>query len=106
MIGTISSISVATGDGARDAISIIDGAINQVSEMRGRLGAVVNRLDYAITSMSNSRMHTTASQSRIVDADMAVETSKLVKGQILRQSAQYVLSASYMSGQNALGLLR
>lgn len=106
VIGTISSISVATGDGAREAISIIDGAINQVSEMRGQLGAVVNRLDYAITSMSNSRMHTTASQSRIVDADMAVETSKLVKGQILRQSAQYVLSASYMSGQNALGLLR
>lgn len=106
VIGTISSISVASGEGARDAISIIDGAIHQVSEMRGRLGAVVNRLDYAITSMSNSRMHTTASQSRIVDADMAVETSKLVKGQILRQSAQYVLSASYMSGQNALGLLR
>ena len=106
VIGTVSSISVATFGGARDAITIIDGAISQVAEMRSRLGATVNRLGYAIGAMSTQKLNTTASQSRIVDADMAVETSKLVKGQVLRQSAQYVLSATYMSGRNALGLVR
>ena len=106
VIGTVSSISVATFGGARDAITIIDGAISQVAEMRGKLGAIVNRLGYAIGAMSTQKLNTTASQSRIVDADMAVETSKLVKGQVLRQSAQYVLSATYMSGRNALGLVR
>ena len=45
-----------------------------------KLGATVNRLGYAIGAMSTQKLNTTASQSRIVDADMAVETSKLVKG--------------------------
>ena len=106
VIGTVSGISVASAKGAQDAIAIIDGALSKVGLVRARLGAVTGRLGTAISSLSTQQIATSGSVSRIRDADMAVTTSKLVKGQILRQSAQYVISASHLSGRNALGLLR
>ena len=106
VIGTVSGISVASAKGAQEAIAIIDGALSKVGLVRGRLGAVTGRLGTAINSLSTQQIATSGSVSRIRDADMAVTTSKLVKGQILRQSAQYVISASHLSGRNALGLLR
>ena len=66
------SISVATAEGASDAIDRIDAAMVTLNEQRANLGAVSNRLDHTITNLSNVNVNLQASRSRIEDADFAV----------------------------------
>jgi len=100
--GTIAGIDLRTAAGARVALAVIDAALEDVSRARSGLGAVANRLEHAMGSMANQSVNMTAARSRIEDADMAVEMSKLVKAQILSQLAQYVIATA---GRNAQGVL-
>ncbi len=69
------------------ASQIIDTAINQVSVMRGRLGAFEqNTLQTNINSLQVALENVTASESTIADTDFAAETSNLTRTQILVQA--------------------
>jgi len=103
---TISSISVSTASNAQDAIAIIDRALQDVATERAELGAVSNRLDHTINNLGNIVVNTEASQSRIEDADFAVETSNLTKAQILSQAATAMLAQANASKQSVLSLLQ
>ena len=61
--------------------------------MRATLGALENRLGYTIDSLLNQSVNVSAARSRIIDANMAVESAELVKKQILSQAGNFVLSA-------------
>ena len=102
----ISSISVSTSANANSAITAIDGALNKISDARAALGAISNRLDHTIDNLSNVRVNTQASQSRIQDADFAAETSNLTKAQILSQAATAMLAQANASKQSVLSLLQ
>lgn len=67
----IEDIDVNTQEGAKDAISRVDGAIKYVSSVRGRLGAFQNRLESSINSLDVTSENMTAAYSRIMDVDMA-----------------------------------
>jgi flagellin len=85
---------------------IVQNAINQVSSLRGRIGAFQkNTLQTTINSLNVARENVTAAESAIRDADFAMETSQLTRAQILVQSSTAVLQIANTSPQNALQLL-
>ena len=82
----ISAASVANVADAAKALSAVDAAIKQVVEQRSDLGAVSNRLEHTVSNLTNVVTNTEMSRSRIQDADYAVETSNMTRGQILQQA--------------------
>ena len=99
-------INITSVDGAKLAIENITSAIEYVSSMRATLGAMENRLEYTINSLLNQSVNSSAARSRIIDANMAVESAELVKKQILSQAGNFVLSAAFRYKNVALGLLQ
>lgn len=102
----VDTISVATQDLANDAIDVIDKAINKVSSTRADLGAVQNRLEYTVKSLSTTAENLTSAESRIRDTDMAKEMSEMTKNNILQQAAQAMLSQANSMPQGVLQLLQ
>jgi flagellin len=105
-LSAISAISVGTSAGAQSAISVIDGALARVNEVRSELGAVSNRLDFTMSNLGNIVINTEASQSRIEDADFAKVTGDLTKSQIMSQAATAMLAQANASKQGVLSLLQ
>jgi len=97
---------VKTQAGAGVALSAIDNAILTVSKMRANLGAYQNRMEYTMTAIGVGVENMTAANSRIRDADVALEVSNMVQAQILSQSAMAVLAQSNSAPQALLSLLR
>ena len=102
----IDSISVATQAGASAAVDKIKAAINTVSSTRGTLGAVQNRLEHTINSLSVSAENMTAAESRIRDVDMASEMMDYTKNNILVQASQAMLAQANQIPQGVLQLLQ
>ncbi|GAB1262033.1 flagellin N-terminal helical domain-containing protein [Aurantivibrio plasticivorans] len=102
----ITSISVDTARNAQNAIGVIDNALETINATRADLGAVNNRLDFAISNLSNVSEKTSAARSRIVDADFAMETSQLSRAQVLQQASTAMLAQSNQRPQEVLQLLQ
>jgi flagellin len=102
----ISNISVATQDGANDAIALIDNAINTVSGTRADLGALQNRLEHTVNNLGVTNENLTAAESRIRDVDMAKEMMEYTKNNILSQAAQAMLAQANQQPQGVLQLLQ
>ena len=100
----VNSINIKTG--ASDALEAIDDAIVSVSSQRAELGAVQNRMEYAIESLSTTSENLTAAESRIRDVDMADEMVSYTKDNILQQSAMAMLAQANQQPQQILSLLR
>ena len=102
----VNSIDISTAAGAQKAIGILDKAIETVSNTRGDLGAVNNRLDFTINNLNNVAENITASRSRIEDADFAAESSALSRAQVLQQAGTAMLAQANAQPQQVLSLLR
>ena len=102
----IDQLDYSTRLGAEAAIAKIDAAIEKVSAQRGKFGAYQNRLEYTYNNSTNYSMNLTAAESRIRDADMAKETMKMVKSQILTQASQTMLAHANQQPESVLSLLQ
>ncbi|MDF2669753.1 MAG: flagellin [Paenibacillus sp.] len=102
----IANIDVSTKDGAQSAISVVNNALEFVSEERSKLGAIQNRLEHTISNLGTSSENLTASESRIRDVDMAKEMMEFTKNNILSQAAQAMLAQANQQPQGVLQLLR
>jgi flagellin len=91
---------------AAGAIDAIDNAISSVSSVRSTLGATQNRLEHVINNLSVAVENLTASESRIRDADMAMEMATFTRHQILTQAGTAMLAQANQVPQNVLQLLR
>ena len=87
------------------ALSALDDAINYISKHRSKFGAVQNRLDHSINSSSIYVESMSASRSRIMDADFAVETADLTRNQIIQQASTSILAQANIARQAVLSLL-
>jgi flagellin len=86
--------------------SILDSAIDEVSVIRGRLGAFEkNVLQTNVRSLQAAFENLSASDSKIRDADFAAETSALTRAQILQSAGTTVLGLANQSSQQVLSLL-
>lgn len=101
----ISDSAVNTKQGARENLKVLDNAIASVSGNRAQLGALQNRLQSTISNLTISRESMSAANSRVRDADMAVETSQLTKQNILSQAGTSVLAQANSTQAGALRLL-
>lgn len=101
-----SGIDVTTVAKSQAAVQAIDLAINTVSTNRSKLGAIQNRLESANRDTANRMENLVAAESRIRDVDVAKETARLTRNQILQQAGVAILSQANQSPQAALSLLR
>jgi len=97
--------NVVTGS-LEDAQAIINEAIDQVSALRGRLGAFQkNVVGATIRSLGVALENTSAAESAIRDTDFAAETAELTRSQILVNAATNVLAIANSQPQSVLKLL-
>lgn len=90
----------------RGASEIIDAAIDQVSTLRGRIGAFErNTLDTTLRSQQVALENLTSAESSIRDTDFAEETSRLTRAQILQQAGTQTLAIANNTAQSVLSLL-
>ena len=104
--GYVKDVDVRTKQGADDAISILDSAIQKVSGERAKLGSVQNRLEHTINNLGTTAENLTASESRIRDVDMAQEMMEFTKNNILSQAATAMLAQANAMPQQVLQLLQ
>jgi flagellin len=89
------------------AQNIVTAAINQVADLRGRLGAFQDyTVGSTVSSLNVAYENSSAAESSIEDTNFAAETSNLTRAQILTQSATTVLAQANATPQEALTLLR
>lgn len=103
---SVADIDISTVAGAQKAIGILDDALEQVSSIRGDLGAVSNRLDYTMSNLSNISENQAAARSRIEDADFAKESANLSRAQVLQQAGTSMLAQANSAPQQVLSLLQ
>lgn len=96
---------MSTRAGAESAIDTVDTAINSVSTNRSNIGAIQNRLEGTVDFLQVQQENFQASESRIRDADVAQESVKRSRANILTQAGTSVLSQAQQSPQLALQLL-
>ena len=101
----VANLDISTQDGANDAINKIDDAIKSVSSQRAALGAVQNRLEHTVNSLSTAEENLQSAESQIRDTDMASEMIKYTKSNILQQASQSMLAQANQQPQGVLQLL-
>ena len=102
----VSNVNLSTISGSQAALTVLDKAINTISDSRASMGAYQNRLTAAITNLETTSMNLQASRSRILDTDYAKETTNLAKSQIITQAATAMLAQANQSAQSVLALLK
>lgn len=105
-LSSIDNVDISTASGAADAIKAVDGALTQIDNIRGDLGAIQNRFESTIANISNVSENLSAARSRILDADIAQETSAMTKNSILQQAGVAILAQANQTPQLALQLLQ
>ena len=103
---TVSSVDLSSQANSQKALSILDAAIDTVTNSRANLGAYQNRFEAAISNLETTSTNLQASRSRILDTDYAKETTMLAKSQIVQQAATAMLAQANQSSQSVLALLK
>ena len=104
--GSLATGNVQSVDGANDLISRIDVALSSVADFAAQLGAVQNRFQSTIATLSSQTTNLQSSQSTIQDADFAAETANLSKAGVLQQAGISVLAQANSRPQQVLKLLQ
>jgi flagellin len=101
----VDSVKTESIEDARAAIDVVDSALNKVSETRARMGAMQNKLQSTTNNLAITNENLVAARSRIADANIAEETSNLVRENILQQAGIAVLAQANQHPMSALKLL-
>jgi flagellin len=102
----IRDLDIKTNLGSNASISELDISIDRINTERAGIGAVVNRLNYAVDNLTNVAQNTTESRSRILDADYAKASSELARTQIISQAATAMLAQANQQPQTVMKLLQ
>ena len=102
---SIDALSVTSAAGALTALDSINAALTVVTQARGKVGAVQNRLVRAIANISVSTENLQAAESAIRDADIAEEVALLTRNQILVQASTAMVGQANLIPQSVLQLL-
>ncbi len=97
-----------TEDGSANSglLTTIDAKLEEVNTQRSKLGAIQNRLEYAVKVDDNSAENLQSAESRIRDTDMADEMTRFSKESILQQAATSMLAQANQANQGVLSLLQ
>ena len=90
--GAGGALTISTQEAAQGALAAIDRAIVSKDALRAHLGALQNRLENTVTSLTIQAENLRNAESRISDVDVAQEMTQFVRNQVLTQSATAMLS--------------
>ncbi len=103
---SLSEIDVTSFQGAQDALKLVDKAVQQTSDERGRLGAFQKHtLQSALNNLRVSSENLTSAESVIRDSDMAAEMADFTRNQIMLQASAAMLAQANQKEQVVLSLL-
>ena len=102
----ISNVDLTSEANITRSIEMLDKALVQMASNQARMGALQNRMQYTINSLTQAAMNIEIARGRITDADFAVETTVLAKHQILAQAASAMLAQANQAKQSVLTLLQ
>ena len=91
---------------AQKSLAALDVAITKVNSVRSTIGAKINRLDSAYSSLQAARENLTASESRIRDTDIAAESAALTSAQVMSQAGVSMLAQANQMSARVLSLLQ
>ena len=103
---SIHELSVTSADAALTALEQMNTSIGTITEGRGKVGAVQNRLIRTISNVSIAIENLSAAESAIRDADIAEEVALLTRNQILVQAATAMVGQANLIPQSVLQLLQ
>ena len=101
----IDTLSVTAAAQALTTLDTINSAISTVTQARGQVGAVQNRLTRSVGNLAVTIENLQAAESGIRDADIAAEIADLTRNQILVQSATAMVGQANLIPQSILQLL-
>ncbi|HOJ70014.1 MAG TPA: flagellin, partial [Candidatus Hydrogenedentes bacterium] len=101
----VNTVSISTMALAVSTISTVDIALRSLNNLRAELGAIQNRLEFTINTLAIQEENSAASESAIRDADIAQETIRFTRNQILVNAGTSVLAQANIVPQTALQLL-
>ena len=104
-LGLVDS-SVVNADEARINLGHIDQAIETLSSKRAKAGSYQNSIQTAINNLETTNINETSAMSRIMDADMAYESSEKIRSEGKLNAASSVLAQSSQFSAMALKLLQ
>lgn len=93
---------LTTASGASQSIGNVSQALNQVSSQRGTIGAVQNGITSEINNLRTELINQTAAQSRVEDADMAMEIINMYRSELQSKTA---IKAFKMQDENRTTVL-
>ena len=102
---TMGQVDLSTKEGAQDSLRILDKSLEQISKYRTNVGAVQNRLERQVGSLSEQLFQTENYVSRIKDADIAVEIAEFARSQIIQQLGAEMLAKVNLMPSVILDLL-
>ena len=102
---SIDTLSVTSSEGALSALDSINTSIATVTQGRGKVGAVQNRLARTISNLSITVENLVAAESQMRDADIAHEVALLTRNQILVQASTAMVGQANLIPQSVLQLL-
>ena len=102
---SIDTLSVTSSEGALSALDSINTSIATVTQGRGKVGAVQNRLARTISNLSITVENLVAAESQMRDADIAHEVAMLTRNQILVQASTAMVGQANLIPQSVLQLL-
>ena len=105
-ISAVAGGGITTDADALTAMDDLDDAIDEITTARAAFGAVQNRFDAVISNLQVAAENQSASRSRIMDADFAVETANLSRAQILQQAGTAMVAQANQLPQTVLKLLQ
>jgi flagellin len=104
--GTAASADISTQENAEKAVTALANAVVALGEAQAVVGKGQNQFNFAVSLASTQLTNLAASESRIRDADLALEAANLTKAQLLQQAGIAALAQANSAPQAVLSLLR
>ena len=100
-----SGMSIASTTDAQAAVTTIQAQIQNLATLRANNGAEQSRLSFAADMLAVNKVNLESANSRIIDVDVATESSQLARYNILQQAGTAMLAQANSSTQSILRLI-
>ena len=106
VLGALTGAVAAVTATATDTVTNYDAAITAVTTSRAGYGADMATYQSAINNLGVQSVNVSAAYSRVMDTDYAVESTNMIRNQILQQAGTAMLAQANQIPNNVLSLLK
>jgi len=103
---TLDLTDITTYTGAEAAVAAVRTGIENLAQLRAQNGAEQSRLSFSADMLAVNKTNLEAANSRIIDVDVASESTQLARYNILQQAGTAMLAQANQATQSILRLLQ